>query len=161
MNVIEKKAKRMSWYLHDRLVTLAAKYKISEGDLNTFKKAMDETAEDWFTEDMLGDAIRLGRIKEEVKKPLSKQDLAALLAKVRIEIKNMLEFNPGYGYETMKKYADLHGYPCEKEDADAPFYTETFLYLVLGKEDARSVLYPMQQLAEMLGVKAGKEEEDA
>lgn len=153
MNVIEKKAKRMSSYLHDRLKTLAEKYKISEMDLNTFKHAMDKTAEDWFTEDMLGDAIRLGRIKEEVKKPLSKTDLAALLAQVRIMVKKMLDFNPGYGYETMKKYADLNDYPCEKEDADARFYTETFLYLVLGKEDARSVLYPMQRLAEMLGVK--------
>lgn len=153
MSVIEKKAKRFSWYVHDRLKTLAEKYKISDMDMNTLKHNMDEVAEDWFTEAVLEDAIKLGRIKEEVKKPLSKADLAALVAQVRIMVKKMLEFNPGWGHEMMKKYAKLNGYPCEEEDGDAPFYTETFLYLVLGKEDARSVLYPMQRLAEILGVR--------
>lgn len=154
MSVIEKKAYQFSWYVSDSLKRLAEKYKISESDMNGLKRSLDNTADDWFTEAVLEDAIRLGQIKEEVKKPLSKTDLAALLAQVRIMVKKMMEFNPGFGYETMKKYADLNKYPCEKEDADAPFYSETFLYLVLGKEDARSVLYPMQRLADMLGIRS-------
>lgn len=154
MSVIEKKAYPFSWYVSDSLKKLAEKYKISESDMNGLKRSLDNTAGDWFTEAVLDDAVRLGQIKEEVKKPLSKADLAALVAKARIEIRKMMEFNPNWGYETMKKYAELNKYPCEQEDANAPFYSETFLYLVLGKEDARSVLYPMNQLARLFGVEA-------
>lgn len=38
-----------------------------------------------------------------------------------------------------------------KGDEDAPFFSESFLYVLLGKEDARSLLGRMRQLCEALG----------
>jgi len=39
-------------------------------------------------------------------------------------------------------------------DEDAPFFSEAYLYTLLGKEDARSLLSRMRELAQALGVGA-------
>lgn len=40
----------------------------------------------------------------------------------------------------------------EEGDEQAPFFTEAFLYNLLGKDDARSVLGIMRRLCELAGV---------
>ncbi len=44
----------------------------------------------------------------------------------------------------------VHAY--EEGDEKAPFFSETFLYLLLGKEDARSLLGRLNRLGEALGL---------
>ena len=39
----------------------------------------------------------------------------------------------------------------EKGDEAAPFFTETFLYNLVGKDDARTILHAVDQLGEALG----------
>lgn len=46
--------------------------------------------------------------------------------------------------------AHLKGY--QKGDDDAPFMSETYLYLLLGKEDARTLLALMRPVWALLGV---------
>lgn len=41
----------------------------------------------------------------------------------------------------------------EEGDEDAPFFTEAYLYVLLGKEDARSLLGRMRELRNALGVR--------
>lgn len=57
-----------------------------------------------------------------------------------------LEAGPNIGTRAMS------GDVWSKEDASAPFFSEAFLYTLLGKEDARSVLGLIHRLAEASGV---------
>lgn len=47
---------------------------------------------------------------------------------------------------------DAYGNDAKDEvPADCPFFTEAFLYSLVGKEDARTILALMRQLCESLG----------
>jgi hypothetical protein len=49
-------------------------------------------------------------------------------------------------------YAKAFGWPVDEQDNGAPFLSETFLYPMLGKDDARTLLYYWRQLAKASGV---------
>lgn len=51
-----------------------------------------------------------------------------------------------------KQFSNRAGTGYRKGDEDAPFFTESFLYVLLGKEDARSLLGRMRVLCEALGL---------
>lgn len=44
----------------------------------------------------------------------------------------------------------------EEGDEDAPFFSEAYLYNLLGKEDARSVLAWLHQIEECVGYRDGR-----
>ena len=51
---------------------------------------------------------------------------------------------------TPEHFKKNYGY--SKGDEDAPFFSETFLYVLLGKSDARTVLALMRPLTEAVGL---------
>lgn len=53
-----------------------------------------------------------------------------------------------------KKLQD--GYFYDKGDEDTPFFSEAFLYNLVGKEDARTILGLIRKLVESAGVDAYK-----
>lgn len=68
----------------------------------------------------------------------------ARVAKALSIVKNMFEFKPDFQPDEVKKDPDV------KNGERIPFYTETYLYHLIGKDDARSVLYRAERLLEAL-----------
>jgi len=156
-SMIEKRARRFAFYVHDPLKRLKAWKKLSDYEMERLEHALEEAFKAKM-EDELHDAVHLIRVKKEVKKALSKKDLALLVTEIRRVVGRMMRFRLDWTGKLVRAHAKANGYGADDvEDGDglAPFYSEAFLYPVLGKEDARSVLYPIERLAEMLGCKKG------
>lgn len=153
-SAIEKKARPFSCYVGETLRAMQKKYGISESDLERLQGILDETAEDWFLRDALDDAVKTAQIKQEVKKPLDKKDLAGILATCQRLVRGMMRLKLGWSDELLKSVSKrVAGQGMfSKGDAAMPFYSECFLYNLLGKDDARTVLYRMEELARVLGV---------
>ena len=59
-------------------------------------------------------------------------------------VQEMFEFKPDFMPKEVQKDPDV------KKGERIPFYTETYLYALLGKDDARSVLYRLERVLETL-----------
>jgi len=118
------------------------------------QKAIGQTTRgiEWAIEDELLKACQVAVTKEGVKKTLTKQDLAARHATLRDILKRWKRHKPEVPYELVKTCAKLYGYPFEKEDAEAPFWSEAFLYNIFGKEEARALLGFFSQIENALGM---------
>lgn len=60
------------------------------------------------------------------------------------------------GYPLDKVAAVTTAYPVEPDDKKAPFFSEAFLYPLLGKGDARTLLSIMRDIAEAAGLPRNK-----
>ena len=76
-------------------------------------------------------AVNNVALKKELKAPLRVEDYKAMLAQAVDALDRLKVWAPEAGPEILKACEHF-----EKGDEDAPFFTETFLYLTLGKEDA-------------------------
>ena len=63
-------------------------------------------------------------------------------------IDNMLTFS--IGYFPFKVNTDHAGY--EEGDEKAPFFSETYLYNLMGKDGARTVLSYIRKLCDIVGI---------
>jgi len=59
-------------------------------------------------------------------------------------VQEMFEFKPDFMPDEVRKDPDV------KKGERIPFYTESYLYALLGKDDARSVLYRLERALETL-----------
>ncbi len=89
-------------------------------------------------------ALKKAGIKAEKPVDLKAKELSIILTGTA-KIINVLSEHVTATPEGFKK---MEGY--EKGDEKAPFFSEAFLYVLLGKEDARSILYPFYKIADML-----------
>jgi len=64
------------------------------------------------------------------------------------QVKKLLEFTPGDLPKSCKNKRD--GY--EKGDETYPFFSEAYLYNLLGKEDARTLLCLMRPVWDAVGI---------
>jgi len=101
---------------------------------------------EWACEDYLGTIINNIALKKELKAPLRLRDYKAMLAQATEALEKLKEFRPEAGPGILRACKGF-----TEGDADAPFFTETFLYLTIGKEDARTLLGRMRTLAEAVG----------
>lgn len=100
----------------------------------------------WAIEDYLDVISNNVVLKKKLEAPLKLDDAKALLAQAAEIIQGLKEWKPEWGIPHFKK---LDGY--EKGDEDAPFFSEACLYVLLGKDPARSLLGRMRALAEAVG----------
>ncbi len=101
---------------------------------------------EWACESYLDVIVNNIAVKKKLKAPLRVKDYKGMLAKAVEAIEKLKTWAPESGPGILRK--------CEhftEGDEDAPFFTETFLYLTLGKEDARTLLAYMRDLAEAVG----------
>lgn len=99
-------------------------------------------------EDYLRVATNNLQLKAKLNAPISEEDLKAVVGSMRDKIRRMQKFAcEGRPSQFSKKNPYYR-----KGDEKAPFYSEAFLYVLLGKEDARSVLYPFEEIGRMLGL---------
>ncbi|GIK38157.1 MAG: hypothetical protein BroJett011_19900 [Chloroflexota bacterium] len=76
----------------------------------------------------------------------------------QLELKQALKDLIGWSPEVLKPsdFLGVTGYPVEditQEDDEANFLSEAFLYVALGKEDARSLLFRVRRVCEAAGFK--------
>lgn len=154
MSVIPKKELSFSTYIRDSMDWLRKEKGLTEYEEKKLEHQLEQ-AFNWRLRNFLEDAVTMIRVKEEVRKPPTKKDLVSLVTRVRDLVERMMKFKVEWPDSLLKAHAKASGYPrsvVDKGDGVAPFYSEVFLYPLLGKEDARSVLYPMEELARVLGV---------
>ena len=66
----------------------------------------------------------------------------------------MLNFKIGYfPSHVAPLFPELISKEEREEDGTAPFFSEAYLYELLGKEEARVVLYYIRELCEECGIK--------
>lgn len=87
-------------------------------------------------------------IKRELKAPVTEKDLAALIAQIRRDLQRMQKYV--YGHKPMVFNRTNPYYRAG--DEKAPFYSEAFLYPLLGKDDGRTVCYAFQRLCTYVGL---------
>lgn len=100
----------------------------------------------WAVEDYIETTVNNVALKRELKAPLRVGDYKAMLTQAVDTLEKLKTWAPESGPAILKA--------CEhftEGDEDAPFFTETFLYLTIGKEDARTLLAYMRSLAEAVG----------
>lgn len=77
------------------------------------------------------------------------------LVEVQAILRKMLEYSPNH-FPTCPKGHALNPYKLNKkildEDSTAPFFSEAYLYNLMGKDEARVVLSLVNQLCKELGV---------
>lgn len=100
----------------------------------------------WAVEGYLDATANNCVLKKRLDAPITLNDAKALLAKASEIITELKDWKPEWGIPHFKK---LEGY--EKGDGEAPFFSEACLYVLLGKDPARSLLGRMRQLAEAVG----------
>lgn len=74
--------------------------------------------------------------------------LHAQLKQARMALAKLYRFSLECGFPRGVKLV----YPATKEDAEAPFFSEAYLYPLFGKEDARTVLAFLSGLRRVLSV---------
>lgn len=69
------------------------------------------------------------------------------------------DFTPHWGMpDAVKKEGRKGGFYVKGEDDDAQFFSETFLYCLLGKDEGRTVLYLINNLVRAAGIDPDSEE---
>ena len=89
-------------------------------------------------------------IKRELNAPVTEKDLACVIAQIRRDLKRMQGYV--YGHKPMAFNRKNPYYRAG--DEKAPFYSEAFLYPLLGKDDGRTVCYAFERLCEYVGLKS-------
>jgi hypothetical protein len=90
-------------------------------------------------------------LKRAVKGKITPEDIKVQIAQIRRELSRMKE----YVYGT-KPLAFTRSNPYyRKGDEKAPFYSEAFLYALLGKDAGRTVGYAFERLCKLAGVDQG------
>jgi len=132
--------------------------------------AMDETATPWLkkmskrkknqlrdriataiayaVEDYLRRVTENLPIKRKLNAPITDKDLAAVIAQIRRDLQRMQKYV--YGHKPMVFNRKNPYYRAG--DEKAPFYSEAFLYPLLGKDDGRTVCYSFDRLCEYVGL---------
>ena len=73
--------------------------------------------------------------------------------KVTKEIKKLFEWTPeGFLLERVSKIVNVKGMYVKGDD-ETPFFSEAYLYNLLGKEDARTLLCLIEQAFASVGIK--------
>lgn len=101
---------------------------------------------EWACESYLEVIVNNIALKKKLKAPLRVKDYKAMLAKAVEAVEKLKTWAPESGPGLLRKCEDF-----TEGDEDAPFFTETFLYLMIGKEDARTLLAYMRNVAEAVG----------
>ncbi len=70
---------------------------------------------------------------------------------MKVEFKNLFEMHLD------EDHLDHDGEMYEEGDENAPFFSESYLYNLLGKEDARTVLAYLHIIEQWLGMREGQE----
>lgn len=77
---------------------------------------------------------------------------------IKAAIIAIFDFTPHWGMpDAVKKEGKKAGY-YSKEDDDAPFFSEAFLYCLLGKDEGRTVLALLNNLIRAAGIDPNSEE---
>lgn len=87
-------------------------------------------------------------IKRKVEGKITTEELSTLIAQIRRDLKRMQSYV--YGTKPMG-FTRKNPY-YRKGDEKMPFYSEAFLYPLLGKEDGRTVCYSFERLCELVGL---------
>lgn len=123
---IKKISKRRKNELHDR-----------------FGRALHYAMEDYLR--TVADNIP---VKKKVKGEITAKDLLTLLAQMRRDLKHMKAWVFG-----CKPMAFTRSNPYyRKGDEKAPFYSEAFLYALLGKDAGRTVCYSFDRICKLVGL---------
>lgn len=85
-------------------------------------------------------------ISEQLAEAIAREKREAQAEAVRA-FKVLAQFKP----ESRPEFFEKH-YGYSKGDEHAPFFSEAFLYTLLGKEDARTLLGRMRRLAKALAI---------
>jgi len=65
-----------------------------------------------------------------------------------VDLKKICKINYPSKYFPKKQYGEM----CTDEDCRQPFFSESYLYPLLGKEDARTLLALLRQAFESVGI---------
>ncbi len=65
-----------------------------------------------------------------------------------VDLKSISRINYPPKHFPKKEYGEI----CSEEDAECPFFSEAYLYNLLGKEDARTLLALMRNFIRSLGM---------
>lgn len=65
-----------------------------------------------------------------------------------VDLKKISKINYPSKYFPKKEYGEI----CTNEDCKAPFFSEAYLYSLLGKEDARTLRALLRNALESLGI---------
>ncbi len=125
---LKKMSKRKKSQLRDRIATAIA----------------------FAVEDYLRRVVENLPIKRELNAPVTEKDLQTLVAQMRRELARMQKYV--YGHKPMQFNRKNLYYRAG--DEKAPFYSEAFLYPLLGKDDGRTVCYSFEGLCRMVGLEA-------
>ena len=87
-------------------------------------------------------------VKRRVEGKITEHDLKVQIAQIRRDLVRMRKYV--YGTKPMG-FTRKNPY-YRKGDEKAPFYSEAFLYPLLGKEDGRTVCYSFDRLCELVGL---------
>lgn len=88
---------------------------------------------------------------EEIKTEIQQEQEQRI--KVTTEIKKLLEWTPeGFFLEKVSKIVNGKGMYAAGDD-ETPFFSEAYLYNLLGKEDARTLLALIEQAFSSIGIK--------
>lgn len=69
-----------------------------------------------------------------------------------VDLKAISKINYPPKYFPKKKYGEI----CTDEDCKQPFFSEAYLYSLLGKEDARTLLALLKQAFQSVGIDVEK-----
>ena len=78
----------------------------------------------------------------------------ARLEAEREEVVAAIEALYEFTIEAPPRFTKAYGY--ERGDESAPFFSEAFLYVLLGKEEARTVLAKLHHVEAPLGLRDGR-----
>lgn len=76
------------------------------------------------------------------------------IKKITIALEILLSFSIGHFPVTYYSLKDVSKATL-KEDAKAPFFSEAYLYDLMGKEEARTVLYYIRNFCREVGISEG------
>ena len=87
-------------------------------------------------------------VKRKTEGKVTEHEIKVLIAQIRRELVRMRKYV--YGAKPMAFTRSNPYY--RKGDEKAPFYSEAFLYALLGKEDGRTVCYAFERLCGLVGM---------
>lgn len=99
-------------------------------------------------EDYLDTITRNLPIKRKVEGKITEHEIKVQIAQIRRDLVRMQKYV--YGTKPMGFTRSNPYY--RKGDEKMPFYSEAFLYALLGKEDGRTVCYSFERLCELVGL---------
>lgn len=123
---IKKTSEKRKRVLHDR-----------------FAKALAHAMEDYL-QTVTGNLS----VKRKVEGKITEGDLITLIAQLRRELKKMKEYVYGAKPLTFTRKNPYY----RRGDERAPFYSEAFMYALLGKEEGRTVGYAFGRLCDLVGL---------